>query len=58
MEKNKIRRDMAKADFCENVHELLCSVNCVLFLYLSSHYYFEESDSALWSSDTERLSSK
>jgi hypothetical protein len=48
VDKNNVRRVMAKADFCENVHEPLCSINCVLFLYSSGYYYLEENDCALW----------
>jgi hypothetical protein len=48
VDKNNVRRDKVKADFCENGHEHLCSINCVLFLYSSGHYYLEENDSALW----------
>jgi hypothetical protein len=54
--KNNVGRDMAKAYFCGKGHEPLYSINWVLFLYSSSHYYFEENDSGLWSSESERLS--
>ena len=56
VDKNKILRDMAKEDFCENGHEPLSYKNCVLFLYSSSHYYFEWSDCAAWNSEFERFS--
>ena len=46
------------SDFCGKGHEPLCSINCVLFLSFSSHFYFQKNNSALRSFQSERLSPK